>query len=56
MEAIATFNFRDREVDPIRVQCKADEKGYRAWRRQGRGSEIERPIAYPSPSEEDQKL
>ena len=26
MEATATFNFRDREVDPIRVQCKADEK------------------------------
>lgn len=26
MEAIATFNFRDREIDPIRVQCKADEK------------------------------
>ena len=26
MEATATFIFRDREVDPIKVQCKADEK------------------------------
>ena len=26
MEAIATFSFRDRDIDPIRVQCKADEK------------------------------
>ena len=28
MEATANFIFRDREVDPIKVQCKADEKGY----------------------------